>query len=130
MESVSECFAPCVAVGSLRDACVSSQCAPGTWPPLKQRPCDPMKHNNEKRTAAPAATCWQREAPGACVRIELSPRETYLFPYQHFVSASLKLGDDQSETLHLAFSSHDVEITGRNLRGLLSALQEFAVKWL
>ena len=89
-----------------------------------------MKHNNEKRTAAPAATCWQREAPGACIRIELSPRETYLFPYQHFVSASLRFGDDQSETLHLAFSSHDVEITGRNLRGLLSALQDFAVKWL
>ena len=89
-----------------------------------------MKHNNEKRTVAPAATCWQREAPGACVRVELSPRETYLFPYQHFVSACLKLGEDQNETLHLAFSSHDVEITGRNLRGLLSALQEFAVKWL
>ena len=89
-----------------------------------------MKHNNEKRPAPPAATCWQREAPSACVRVEISPRETYLFPYQHLVSASLRLGDDQSETLHLAFSSHDVEITGRNLRGLLSALQDFAVKWL
>ena len=89
-----------------------------------------MKHNHEKRTAAPAATCWQREAPGTCVRVELSANETYLFPYQHLVSACLRLGEDQNETLHLAFSSHDVEITGRNLRGLLSALQEFAVKWL
>lgn len=89
-----------------------------------------MKHNHDKRTVPPAATCWQREAPCACVRIELSGRETYLFPYQHLVSASLTLGDDEGETLHLAFSSHDVEITGRNLRGLLSALQDFAVKWL
>lgn len=89
-----------------------------------------MKHNSEKRTVAPAAACWQREAPGTCVRVEVSVRETYLFPYQHLVSACLKFGDEQSETLHLAFSSHDVEITGRNLRGLLSALQEFAVKWL
>ena len=89
-----------------------------------------MKHHNDKRTAPPAATCWQREAPSACLRIEVSGRETYLFPYQHLVSASLSLGDNEAETLRLAFSSHDVEITGRNLRGLLSALQDFAVKWL
>lgn len=74
--------------------------------------------------------CWQREAPSACLRIEISGRETHLFPYQHLVSASHSLGDDEAETLRLAFSSHDVEITGRNLRGLLSALQDFAVKWL
>lgn len=89
-----------------------------------------MKHHNDKRTAPPAATCWQREAPSACLRIEVSGRETYLFPYQHLVSASLSLGDNEAETLRLAFSSHDVEVTGRNLRGLLSALQDFAVKWI
>jgi hypothetical protein len=32
--------------------------------------------------------------------------------------------------LRLAFSSHDVEITGHNLRTLVLALQEFAVKWI
>jgi hypothetical protein len=89
-----------------------------------------MKHNNHKRTLPPAATCWQREAPSACVRVEISGRETFLFPYNHLVSASLSVGDDEAETLLLAFSSHDVEITGRNLRGLLSALQDFAVKWM
>jgi len=30
----------------------------------------------------------------------------------------------------LLFSSHDVELQGRNLRTLLLALQDFAVKWL
>lgn len=89
-----------------------------------------MKHNNDKRPLPPAATCWQREAPCACIRIEISGRETHLFPYQHLVSASLSIGDDEAETLRLAFSSHDVEISGRNLRSLLSALQDFAVKWL
>ncbi len=88
-----------------------------------------MKHN-DKRTLPPAATCWQREAPCACLRVEISGRETFLFPYQHLVSASLSVGDDGAETLLLAFSSHDVEITGRNLRGLLLALQDFAVKWM
>lgn len=32
--------------------------------------------------------------------------------------------------LRLAFSLHDVEIEGRNLRALLLAIQEFAVKWV
>jgi hypothetical protein len=30
----------------------------------------------------------------------------------------------------LLFSSHDVELRGRNLRTLLLTLQDFAVKWL
>ena len=58
-----------------------------------------------------------------------SAREAHVFPYQHLVTASLNEADD-SETLKLAFSSHDVEIRGRNLRPLLLALQDFAVKWL
>jgi hypothetical protein len=32
--------------------------------------------------------------------------------------------------LRLSFSSHDVELQGHNLRTLLLALQDFAVKWL
>jgi hypothetical protein len=50
-----------------------------------------------------------------------------LFPYQHLVTASLSQSD-QAETLRLTFSLHDVEIEGRNLRALLLAIQEFAVK--
>jgi hypothetical protein len=52
-----------------------------------------------------------------------------VFPYQHLVTASLDCGDE-AEILRLTFSTHDVEITGRNLRGLLLAVQDFAVKWL
>ncbi len=32
--------------------------------------------------------------------------------------------------MRLKFSFHDVEIKGRNLRALLLALQDFAVKWV
>jgi len=77
--------------------------------------------------ATPA--CWQREAPCPCLRIETSPRESHLFPYQHLVTASLSQSDE-AETLRLTFSLHDVEIEGRNLRALLLAIQEFAVKWV
>jgi hypothetical protein len=52
-----------------------------------------------------------------------------LFPYQHLVNASLT-NSEGVETLRLAFSSHDVELQGRNLRALLLALQDFAVKWI
>ena len=52
-----------------------------------------------------------------------------LFPYQHLVNASL-IEKEGVETLRLAFSSHDVEIAGHNLRSLFLALQDFAVKWV
>jgi len=52
-----------------------------------------------------------------------------VFPYQHLVTASLDC-ENEAEILRLTFSTHDVEITGRNLRPLLLALQDFAVKWV
>ena len=84
---------------------------------------------SERRSATSAPTCWQREAPSACVRVEISAQSAHLFPYQHLVAAFLDVGGE-SETLRLSFSSHDVEISGRNLRPLLLAIQDFAVKWL
>ena len=53
----------------------------------------------------------------------------HLFPYQHFVTASLT-HRDETDRLRIAFSSHDVELAGHNLRALLIALQDFAVKWM
>jgi hypothetical protein len=88
-----------------------------------------MKSDTNRKPTASAPTCWQREAPCACVRIESSAREAHVFPYQHLVTASLCRTDD-SEVLRLSFSSHDVEISGSNLRPLLLAVQDFAVKWI
>jgi hypothetical protein len=86
-----------------------------------------MKRETDRPSVPSAPTCWQREAPCACLRIEISPCESHLFPYQHLVTASLTQSD-QAETLRLTFSLHDVEIEGRNLRALLLAIQDFAVK--
>lgn len=88
-----------------------------------------MKSNTDKGPHPSAPTCWQREAPCACLRVEVSARAAQLFPYQHFVTASLNQNGD-AETLRLLFSTHDVEIIGQNLRPLLIALQDFAVKWI
>jgi hypothetical protein len=88
-----------------------------------------MKIENHRQTVQPTPACWQREAPCPCLRIETSRNESHIFPYQHLVSASLTSAE-QTETLHLSFASHDVKLQGRNLRTLLLALQDFAVKWL
>jgi hypothetical protein len=91
-------------------------------------------HADEKLTAfleleSAIRACWQREAPCACLRIETSSHESRLFPYQHLIAASLSR-NERGETLRLKFSFHDVEIEGNNLRALLVALQDFAVKWV
>jgi hypothetical protein len=61
--------------------------------------------------------------------VEISGTEAHLFPYQQLVTASL-VHQNASDVLCLTFSSHDVEITGRNLRELLAAVQQFEAKWL
>jgi hypothetical protein len=71
----------------------------------------------KSETIPSTPTCWQREAPCACLRVETSADDVHVFPYQHLVTASLN-ETGESETLRLAFSSHDIEITGRNLRPL------------
>ena len=53
----------------------------------------------------------------------------HIFPFQHLLTASL-IRSDGGETLRLVLSNHEVEIAGRNLRELLLALQDFAVKWV
>ena len=88
-----------------------------------------MKTENRRQTVQATPACWQREAPCPCLRIETSPNESHVFPYQHLVTASLTSAE-QIETLRLLFSSHNVELQGRNLRTLLLALQDFAVKWV
>ena len=88
-----------------------------------------MKRHLENNSSPSAPTCWQREAPSACLRVETSDGEVHLFPYGQFVTASLVRAED-SEIVRITFANSDVEITGRNLRELLHALQDFAVKWV
>ncbi len=88
-----------------------------------------MKTETRRQNTRTSPACWQREAPCACLRIETLGDGMHLFPYQNLVNASLSDGET-TETLHLAFSSHDVQIIGHNLRSLFLTLQDFAVKWI
>ena len=92
-----------------------------------------MKNRTSTATETPTATapiCWQREAPSACLRIELLNGEIHLFPYTHLVTACLTRTAEDIETLHLTFSTHEVQIEGHNLRDLILGIQDFAIKWL
>jgi hypothetical protein len=53
----------------------------------------------------------------------------HVFPYPHLVTISLQRTAGE-EKVRILFSSHDVEIAGYNLRALVLALQDFAVKWI
>jgi hypothetical protein len=88
-----------------------------------------MKRHLENPSVPAAPTCWQREAPSACLRVETPEGEVHLFPFGQLVTASL-VRSDQGETVRSILASHEVEIVGRNLRDLLLALQDFAVKWI
>jgi hypothetical protein len=88
-----------------------------------------MKTETRRQTVKTTPPCWQREAPCPCLRVETSPTDSHVFPYQHLITASLA-HTGEAETLRLSFSSHDVELQGQNLRTLLLALQDFAVKWV
>ncbi len=92
-----------------------------------------MKNRTSTATEPPTATapiCWQREAPSACLRVELLNGEVHLFPYTHLITARLTRNAESTETLHLTFSTHEVQIEGHALRDLLLGLQDFAIKWL
>ena len=88
-----------------------------------------MKRHLENNSSPSVPACWQREAPSACLRVETAEGDVHLFPYGQFVTASLVRAED-SETVRITFATQDVEITGHNLRELLHALQDFAVKWV
>jgi hypothetical protein len=87
--------------------------------------------SNPADPAAPTApTCWEREGPSACLRVEFPNGESHLFSYQHFVTATFTRDDAGAETARIVFSTHSLEVEGRGLRELLLGLQEFAVKWM
>ncbi len=71
--------------------------------------------------------CWRRERDCACLKVDTSTDETFVFPYQHLLSAqhTRSSGD---ETLKLSFGTHEVLIAGKRLGEIVAALQDLAVE--
>ena len=73
--------------------------------------------------------CWNKDAHAQSLRIELNDGSFYVFPYNRLQFAHFEPGADQDK-LHLLLDTHDVRITGKNLRDLGIALQKLAVECL
>ena len=73
--------------------------------------------------------CWSRDAQAQALRVELGGGSYFIFPYSHFVFASLKHAGDEDE-LRISFTTHDVQVCGRGLMALLNAVQKMSIEWI
>ncbi len=71
---------------------------------------------------------WNRAGQPRCLRVELADGTFYVFPYQHLAHVKFEPGTD--ETINITISSHEVKITGKNLRELALAFQKFTIDWV
>lgn len=72
------------------------------------------------------ALCWHRERDQPCLRVEVTPAETFIFPYQQFLGAH-HTRERESETLIISFSTHEITVSGRELDELATALQGLSI---
>jgi len=75
------------------------------------------------------AVCWSKEPQIPSLRVELSGDILFVFPYIHFEFAKMESHKEQNILL-LSFSSHEIRITGRNLKELGIAVQRLSVEWV
>jgi len=77
-------------------------------------------------TAESARECWRRDRSCICLKVDVGPGESFVFPYQQFLNAqhTRTMGD---ETLKISFGTHEITISGRHLAEIAAAFQELAV---
>ncbi len=80
-------------------------------------------------TASKTLECWSRDPQAQALRIEVDESKYFIFPYTHFVFASLKRTGDEDE-LRISFTTHDVRVCGRGLMALLNAVQKMSIEWI
>jgi len=75
------------------------------------------------------SACWSKESQIPALRVELDDGTFFVFPYLHLGFAKMENQKEQNVLL-LSFSSHEVRITGRNLKELGMTIQRFSVEWI
>lgn len=71
--------------------------------------------------------CWHRDRDCTCLKIDVAPGESFLFPYQQFLNAQ-HTSTTENETLRMSFGAHEIVVSGRHLAEIATALQELAVE--
>ena len=87
------------------------------------RPGDTMDDGKK----SPAS--WNKDLQAQCLRVELGNGDFFVFPYAHL--SFVKMGHEENrDILTISFTTHDIRVTGRNLRDLGIALQKLSADWL
>jgi hypothetical protein len=63
------------------------------------------------------------------VRIELSPEQSLLLPFDQFVFAELK-NEGRQQLLRLIFATHEIALRGHSLRRIETAMQRMELSFL
>lgn len=72
---------------------------------------------------------WESNPQAQALRVDLQNGTFFVLPYSHFVFAHFERRKS-SEALRVSFTTHDVRVSGRNLRELGIALQKLTVDWI
>ena len=73
--------------------------------------------------------CWANDPQARALRIEVSPGHSLLLPHDEFAFAELKHEGDE-QTLRLIFAAHEVQVRGRFLRRVETAMQRMELSLL
>jgi hypothetical protein len=66
--------------------------------------------------------CWANDPQARALRIERSPENSLVLPFDQFAFAELK-SDGKKQRLRLVFATHEVLIHGHSLRRIETAVQ-------
>ena len=81
---------------------------------------------NPVRSDDSSLVAWESNPQAQALRVDLQNGVLFVFPYSQFAFAHFERKED-SDTLRISFTTHDVRVSGRNLRELGIALQKLAV---
>ena len=91
-------------------------------------------HTSDGATVPPRSeesslVAWEQNPQARALRVDLQSGEYYVFPYIHFGFARFEPAGDR-EALQVSFATHDIRVSGHNLREIGLALQKMAVDWI
>ena len=73
--------------------------------------------------------CFSTDPRARGLRVELSPQQSLVLPYEHFVYSELK-AEKESDTLKLLFVTHEVVVNGYMLRRVENGIQTRELAWI
>ncbi|MCW5554438.1 MAG: hypothetical protein KIS67_20045 [Verrucomicrobiae bacterium] len=73
--------------------------------------------------------CWASDPNARAVKIELSPEQSLLLPFDQFAFSELK-SEGKQQQLRLVFATHEVSLRGHSLRRIEIAMQRMELSLL